>query len=32
MLPTVIDLIASGDIPDGWVKYNVHLVSRFRDC
>jgi predicted restriction endonuclease len=26
MLLTVIDLIESGDIPDGWVKYDVRLV------
>jgi hypothetical protein len=31
MLLTVIDLIESGDIPDGWVKFDVRLVSRFRD-
>ena len=31
MLLTVIDLVESGDIPDGWVKYDVRLVSRFRD-
>lgn len=31
MLLTVIDLIESGDVPDGWVKYDVRLVSRFRD-
>jgi hypothetical protein len=31
MLLNVIDLIESGDIPDGWVKYDVRLVSRFRD-
>ena len=31
MLLTVIDLIESGDIPDGWVQYDVRLVSRFRD-
>lgn len=31
MLLTVIDLIESGDIPDGCVKYDVRLVSRFRD-
>lgn len=31
MLLAVIDLIESGDIPDGWVKYDVRLVSRFRD-
>jgi putative restriction endonuclease len=31
MLLTFIDLIESGDIPDGWVKYDVRLVSRFRD-
>ena len=31
MLLTVIDMIESGDIPDGWVKYDVRLVSRFRD-
>ena len=31
MLFTVIDLIESGDIPAGWVKYDVRLVSRFRD-
>jgi putative restriction endonuclease len=31
MLLTVIDLIESGDIPDGWLKYDVRLVSRFRD-
>jgi putative restriction endonuclease len=28
MLLTVIDLIESGDIPDGGVKYDVRLVSR----
>jgi len=31
MLLSVIDLIEAGDIPDGWVKYDVRLVSRFRD-
>jgi hypothetical protein len=31
MLLTVIDLIESSDIKDGWVKYNVRLVSRCRD-
>jgi putative restriction endonuclease len=31
MLLTVIDLIESGDLPDGWVRYDVRLVSRFRD-
>ena len=31
MLLTVVDLIESGDIADGWVKYDVRLVSRFRD-
>jgi putative restriction endonuclease len=31
MLLTVIDLIESGDISDGWVKFDVRLVSRFRD-
>ena len=31
MLLTVIDLIESGDIPDAWVRYDVRLVSRFRD-
>lgn len=31
MLLTVIDLIESGEISDGWVKYDVRLVSRFRD-
>jgi putative restriction endonuclease len=31
MLLTVIDLIESGDIRDGWVKYDVRLVSRFLD-
>lgn len=31
MLLTVIDLIESGDVPDGWLKYDVRLVSRFRD-
>ncbi len=31
LLLTVIDLIESGDIADGWVKYDVRLVSRFRD-
>lgn len=31
MLLTVIDLIEAGDIPDGWVHYDVRLVSRFRD-
>ena len=28
---TVIDLIESGDITDGWVKFDVSLVSRFLD-
>jgi putative restriction endonuclease len=31
MLLTVIDLMESGDIPDGWVRFDVRLVSRFRD-
>lgn len=31
MLLTVIDLIELGDIQDGWVKYDVRIVSRFRD-
>ena len=31
VLLTVIDLIESGDIPDGWVRFDVRLVSRFRD-
>lgn len=31
MMLTVMDLSESGDIPDGWVKYDVRLVSRFRD-
>jgi putative restriction endonuclease len=31
MLLTVIDLIESGDLPYGWVRYDVRLVSRFRD-
>jgi hypothetical protein len=31
MLLTVIDLIESGDVPDGWVKFDVRLVSRFRE-
>lgn len=31
MLLTVIDLIESCDVPDGWVRYDVRLVSRFRD-
>ncbi|MEI6605662.1 MAG: HNH endonuclease [Verrucomicrobiota bacterium] len=31
MLLTVIDLLESGDIPDGWLHYDVRLVSRFRD-
>lgn len=31
MLLTVFDLIEAGDIPDGWVRYDVRLVSRFRD-
>ncbi len=31
MLLTVIDLIESGNVPDGWVKFDVRLVSRFRD-
>ena len=31
MLLTVIDLIESGDIPDGWVRYDVRLVSRLRE-
>jgi predicted restriction endonuclease len=29
MLLPVMDLIESSDIPDGWVKYDVRLVSRF---
>ncbi|MGF1530885.1 MAG: HNH endonuclease [Puniceicoccaceae bacterium] len=31
MLLAVIDLIELGDVTEGWVKYDVHLVSRFRD-
>lgn len=31
MLLTVIDLIESGDVLDGWIHYDVRLVSRFRD-
>ncbi len=31
MLLTVIDLVDSGNIVDGWVPYDVRLVSRFRD-
>jgi putative restriction endonuclease len=31
MMFTVMDLIESGDVTDGWVKYDVRLVSRFRD-
>jgi len=31
MMFTVMDLIESGDITDGWVRYDVRLVSRFRD-
>ena len=31
MLLTVIDLIESGDITDGWVKFDIRLVSCFRD-
>ncbi len=31
MLLTVIDLIESGDVADGWVRFDVRLVSRFRD-
>jgi len=31
LLLTVIDMIESGDVSDGWVKYDVRLVSRFRD-
>jgi putative restriction endonuclease len=27
MLLTVIDLIESGDVPDGWVRYDGRLVS-----
>ena len=30
MLLTVIDMIESGDIADGWVKYDVRLVSRLK--
>lgn len=26
MLLTVIDLIESGDIPDGWVKYDARIL------
>ena len=31
MLLTVIDLIESADVSDGWVVFDVRLVSRFRD-
>lgn len=31
MLLTVIDLIESRDVSDGWVKFDVRLVSLFRD-
>lgn len=31
MLLTVIDLIEAGEIQDGWVKYDIRLVSPFRD-
>lgn len=32
MLLTVMDLAEAGEIgPDGWVAYDVRLVSRFRD-
>lgn len=31
MLLAVIDLIESGDFADGWVRYDVCLVQRFRD-
>jgi putative restriction endonuclease len=31
MLLTVIDLIETGEVTDGWVPYDVRLVSRFRD-
>ena len=31
MLLTIIDLIENGDFSDGWVKYDVRIVSRFRD-
>lgn len=31
LLLTVIDMIEAGDVHDGWVKYDVRLVSRFRD-
>jgi len=30
MIFTVMDMIESGDVTDGWVKYDVRLVSRFR--
>ncbi len=29
MLLTIIDLLESGDIPDGWVRYDVRLGSPF---
>lgn len=31
MLLSVIDLIETGDVPNGWVLYDIRLVSRFRD-
>lgn len=31
LLLAVIDMIEAGDVADGWVKYDVRLVSRFRD-
>lgn len=31
MLLTIIDLIETGDFLDGWIKYDVRIVSRFRD-
>ncbi|MCH8540841.1 MAG: hypothetical protein LAT58_08740 [Opitutales bacterium] len=31
MLLTVMDLIENGEAIEGWVKFDVRLVSRFRD-
>lgn len=31
MLLVVMEMVESGDVVDGWVKYDVRLVSRFRD-
>lgn len=31
MMLVVLELVESGEVSDGWVRYDVRLVSRFRD-